>query len=496
MAGKPVDAPVPPLEPCWHGSSQAAGLPVPPTGPLPWGDGGSDGGGQQQRRACTWSPGRLLPRVSAAWAEWAALAPRPGRAARGVDGLRGPGGHGHRPRRGAGGLAPPRASGGTPRPTIRPASRRTPPTPAVIHYHQQVDDAGPHPATGVTGHRRGDRQGQPGHRRGVGRTPRPRTPTGAGLARRPVPAGPGPDAEPGSRHPRPAGAPTWTGSSPSSGRLVGTRRRPPGQRPRRPNWWCASTAPAGPADGTEPPAAPSRWPGSGSPARRALVVTGPGGAPTATCRRPAEPLSASHRTGGPGRRGLPGGPRRRPEPPSSLLRPPAGRHPRDFTAGHAPAAGRAAPRPPGPGRAPPGLPGQSTGFYPDHSPRLWEYPVVARLMADDLPPGSRLVDVGAGVTPLAPFLTTRGYVVDTVDPSPTRREWPPQPDWNEWDYLDYGARRLGPPLVELHARPAAAPAAVRRGLLRQRHRARPGRRPGAPCWPTWRSASVPADWWC
>ena len=85
---------------------------------------------------------------------------------------------------------------------------------------------------------------------------------------------------------------------------------------------------------------------------------------------------------------------------------------------------------------------RTTGFYPDHAPRLWEYPVVAHLVAEHLPPGSRLVDVGAGVTPLAPFLTRRGYQVDTVDPSLTIRRWPPQPDWNEWDFLDYGSAGL------------------------------------------------------
>jgi hypothetical protein len=84
----------------------------------------------------------------------------------------------------------------------------------------------------------------------------------------------------------------------------------------------------------------------------------------------------------------------------------------------------------------------TTGFYPDHAPRLWEYPVVAQLIAEHLPRGSRLVDVGAGVTPLAPYLTSRGYVVETVDPSAVVRQWPPQPDWNEWDYLDYGAAGL------------------------------------------------------
>ena len=41
--------------------------------------------------------------------------------------------------------------------------------------------------------------------------------------------------------------------------------------------------------------------------------------------------------------------------------------------------------------------------------------------------------------PLAPFLASCGYLVDTVDPSENRRTWPPQPDWDEWDFLDYGA---------------------------------------------------------
>ncbi len=61
---------------------------------------------------------------------------------------------------------------------------------------------------------------------------------------------------------------------------------------------------------------------------------------------------------------------------------------------------------------------------------------------EHLPSGSKLVDVGSGVTPLAPFLTSHGYLVDTVDPSENRRTWPPQPDWNEWDFLDYGAAGL------------------------------------------------------
>jgi SAM-dependent methyltransferase len=90
------------------------------------------------------------------------------------------------------------------------------------------------------------------------------------------------------------------------------------------------------------------------------------------------------------------------------------------------------------------LEGQRTlGFFPDHVPRLWEYPVTAGLIMEYLRAGSRLVDVGAGITPLAPFLTGRGYVVDTVDPSEIHRAWPPAQDWNEWGFLDYAEAGLG-----------------------------------------------------
>jgi len=85
---------------------------------------------------------------------------------------------------------------------------------------------------------------------------------------------------------------------------------------------------------------------------------------------------------------------------------------------------------------------RTTGFYPDHSPRLWEYPVVANLIEGHLPPGSQLLDIGAGVSPLAPFLTSRGYVVDTLDPSPVHRDWSDHKEWNEWHYLDYGSAGL------------------------------------------------------
>jgi hypothetical protein len=68
-----------------------------------------------------------------------------------------------------------------------------------------------------------------------------------------------------------------------------------------------------------------------------------------------------------------------------------------------------------------------------------------------------------------------------VDPSPNVRTWPPQPDWNEWDYLDYGTAGLAHrswhcTLHQVPSRPLFdgvysvsviehLPASARRGLL-------------------------------
>jgi hypothetical protein len=125
-----------------------------------------------------------------------------------------------------------------------------------------------------------------------------------------------------------------------------------------------------------------------------------------------------------------------------VLRPPPAQHPRDLRAA---TLSSVIDRHPDPRRLLAlRLAGQRTlGFFPDHVPRLWEYPVAAGLIMEHLPAGSRLVDVGAGITPLAPFLTAQGYAVDTVDPSEIHRVWPPSQDWNEWGFLDYAEAGLG-----------------------------------------------------
>ena len=434
VAGKPVDAPVPPLAVLVR-IFQAAGLPVPPTRPLPWGadeatvSGNSNGG-------LYVVPGTLLSRVSSAWAEWALwlldraelleewtvyvdqVAMALGLTAEQVGSL------------------PLEVRWNTP--THDPSRiPRDAPAPAIIHYHQEVDDTGLLRPTGV-----------------------PAIDEGIDRANRAI-AGVWEDATPEDTHrrwlqlrhssqdgPVPIAAP-----GPASGpagaeldRIVAILRPSsvhhvdsPGEMPHRADLVVCIDRPGRPADGDHVAGGTEQVARLWQASAQALVISGPDGGPDGRSGA-CEALSATIERVAPDAEVYPVG-RAGGRTTVLALRPPAGRHPRDFTAETLrPLAGRL-PDPLGllelrlASRA-------STGFYPDHSPRLWEYPVAARLIADDLPPGSRLVDVGAGVTPLAPFLTTRGYVVDTVDPSPTRREWPPQPDWNEWDYLDYGRAGL------------------------------------------------------
>lgn len=78
----------------------------------------------------------------------------------------------------------------------------------------------------------------------------------------------------------------------------------------------------------------------------------------------------------------------------------------------------------------------SFGFYTSHFPYTINYPwVVERL--EPMTRGSRILDVGAGVSPVPLLLADRGMLVDTVDNHKVKRTPPTQPDWNEWGYFDY-----------------------------------------------------------
>jgi len=76
------------------------------------------------------------------------------------------------------------------------------------------------------------------------------------------------------------------------------------------------------------------------------------------------------------------------------------------------------------------------GFYTSHFPHTINYPwLVAKL--EHLPPGARVLDVGAGVSPVPVVLAEKGLLVECVDNHQVVRTLPSAPDWNEWGYFDY-----------------------------------------------------------
>ena len=98
-----------------------------------------------------------------------------------------------------------------------------------------------------------------------------------------------------------------------------------------------------------------------------------------------------------------------------------------------------------------GIARQNFGFFPDHHHHVIAYPWVARLL-EDLPPASRVLDVGAGLSALPVFLAERGSIVDCVDSHPVVRAPPPTADWNEWGFFDYSRLRAN---LKAHHRPIA-----------------------------------------
>lgn len=78
------------------------------------------------------------------------------------------------------------------------------------------------------------------------------------------------------------------------------------------------------------------------------------------------------------------------------------------------------------------------GFFPDHYPHTLNYPWVLERL-ELLATGSRVLDVGAGISPLPIVLARRGLQIDCIDKSPTTRTMPAAADWNEWGFFDYSA---------------------------------------------------------
>jgi Methyltransferase domain len=95
------------------------------------------------------------------------------------------------------------------------------------------------------------------------------------------------------------------------------------------------------------------------------------------------------------------------------------------------------------------------GFFPDHLPRVWEYPAMLRTLRGVLAAGGSVLDVGAGINPLDPLLSRLGFDVTTVDPGPVRCPRQDRPRWNEWGFLDY--TRLGLPIASVNGTLEAVP---------------------------------------
>lgn len=80
---------------------------------------------------------------------------------------------------------------------------------------------------------------------------------------------------------------------------------------------------------------------------------------------------------------------------------------------------------------------EAFGFYTRHYPHTINYPWAAEKL-ERFAPGARVLDIGAGVSPLPLWAASRGLILDCVDGSEIVRTLPTHPDWNEWGYFDYG----------------------------------------------------------
>ena len=77
------------------------------------------------------------------------------------------------------------------------------------------------------------------------------------------------------------------------------------------------------------------------------------------------------------------------------------------------------------------------GFYTRAFQYTIHYPWAGEWL-ESLPPGSHVLEIGAGVNPLPLFLAQRGVFVDCVDDSALVRSLPVGDDWDNWGFFDYG----------------------------------------------------------
>lgn len=89
----------------------------------------------------------------------------------------------------------------------------------------------------------------------------------------------------------------------------------------------------------------------------------------------------------------------------------------------------------------------SFGFFTSHFPHTVNYPwIVQRLLP--LAANSRVLDIGAGVSPVPLLLSKHGMSITCIDSHAVVRAFPVGTDWNEWGYLDYSV--LDPTIAAIH----------------------------------------------
>ena len=76
------------------------------------------------------------------------------------------------------------------------------------------------------------------------------------------------------------------------------------------------------------------------------------------------------------------------------------------------------------------------GWYTKHYPRIFEYPWLLNRLKGDLR-GTKIAELGAGLSPLPVILAGRGAIVTTVDNHPNVRNKADLFHANEWGFFDY-----------------------------------------------------------